>query len=52
LYSTLFFCAQGAPKSDSAAISTATGSAKRSTGRTQAVSGRPLENHTTISESR
>ena len=40
----------GRAERDRAAISTATGSAKRSTGRTQAVSGNPLENHTTISD--
>ena len=51
-YSSLCLLAQGARNSDSSAITSTSGTAKISTGRTQAVSGRPALNQITISESR
>ena len=50
--SALFCSAQGDRNSDSSATTKTIGNAKRSTGEIHAVSGRPAENHTIISESR
>ena len=51
-YSSLWLLAQGARNSDSSAITSTSGAAKISTGRTHAVSGSPALNQITISESR
>ena len=51
-YSALFESAQGEANSDKAEMAIKSGARKTSTGRIQASSETPDENHTTISESR